>query len=213
MGRVTRQQDRSGAFPLYPAISRGTPGYPVLQPPASSRADWWRLQLSSAQLWEAAGSQRAEGDAAPSRSACPDRPRETGDRHPLTGTAPVAHPDPSTALPDGSPTAPRRLTGSKAQQHRQHPQRPQLHPGARSRAEPRHTVPNAGMRDPWSSTALLFLGRDPPLCPVQPTEAPPRAPPYSQRGLDLSPNNSDPTPHYNAFSGKIVDQAREANIG
>lgn len=116
-------------------------------------------------------------------------------------------------LPDGCPTAPRRLTGSKAQQHRQHPQRPQLHPGARSRAEPRHTVPNAGMRDPWGSTALLFLGRDPPLCPAQPTEAPPRAPPYSQRGLDLSPNNSDPTPHYNAFSGKIVDQAREANIG
>lgn len=63
------------------------------------------LQPSAARLWEAAGSQRAGGDAAPSRSALPDTPRLTGDRHPLTGTAPVPQPDPSAALPDGSPAA------------------------------------------------------------------------------------------------------------
>lgn len=113
MGRVTGQRARSGAFPLYPAISRGSPGDPVLQPQASPRDDRSPsgclmtafLQPSAARLWEAAGSQRAGGDAAPSRSALPDTPRLTGDRHPLTGTAPVPQPDPSAALPDGSPAA------------------------------------------------------------------------------------------------------------
>lgn len=83
----------------------------MLQPQASPRDDRSPsgclmtafLQPSAARLWEAAGSQRAGGDAAPSRSARPDTPRLTGGRHPLTGTAPVPQPDPSAALPDGLP--------------------------------------------------------------------------------------------------------------
>lgn len=133
------------------------------------------LQPSSAQLWEAVGSQRARGDAAPSRSARPDSPQESGDRHPLTGTAPVPQSDPSTALPDGSATA-YRESGTAA------PSAPAAAPAPSrsekpSRAEPHRT--ERGMRDPEGSTALLFLGRDPPLRPAQLTQAPPRAPPYS----------------------------------
>lgn len=68
------------------------------------------------------------------------------------------------------------------------------------------------MRNPEGSTALLFPRRGLPLRSAQQTEAPPRAPPYSHQRLDLSPNNSNSTSRYKALLGKIVDQAREANI-
>lgn len=139
-------------------------------------------------------------------------------RHPSVNRGPPpAHRDRAGAAAGPERSPPRRLTGRQAQQHRQHPQRPQLHPGARSRAEPSRaepcrTVPNAGMRNPEGSTALLFPRRGLPLRSAQQTEAPPRAPPYSHQRLDLSPNNSNSTSRYKALLGKIVDQAREANI-